>query len=231
MIHLFRNVLPLPIGFIMGYEIEFCIPSSVLQRNEDAASLDPSSDTWGPSRTDIVRHILRPLTPYFKIGTDTSLRPEDPDDYQAEIRTDTLRELDLKVLSEALSYIRNDAKAFLTRTCGFHIHWSWDPAHDVDKMKTTQMYQACVRLTKKFKPHAERQNYCSWNSSRGTRYSPVRCVSFDENHYEIRILNGTLKMRGLAHYLKTVLNEAELIARGSQAPEIQSVGLTDVSGA
>ena len=74
-------------------------------------------------------------------------------------------------------------------------------------------------LTEKVKPFDERKAFCcpDFNSHRGSRYNALRWVEVSDGHFEVRIFNGTLKLRGIINNLLMIRNEALLVARASQA--------------
>ena len=104
---------------------------------------------------------------------------------------------------------------FTTRNCGMHVHISWE-----NKRMAHVFYGHLARvLTERFKPFDERKGYCcpDFNSGRGARYNALRWVRPEDGHFEARIFNGTMKLRGIVNNLKTIRNEALLVAGASQA--------------
>jgi hypothetical protein len=120
--------------------------------------------------------------------------------------------------AEEIQRIQSFAKAkniFTTRNCGMHVHISWE-----NKRMAHIFYGHLARvLTEKVKPFAERKAYCcpDFDSSRGTRYNALRWVQVEDGHFEVRLFNGTMKLRGILNSLRMIRNEALLVARASQA--------------
>lgn len=203
----------------IGYELEFC------------------------SRKPITYQIRANLWDWFEIGFDRSLAPRDAAAHMYEIRSRVpmnsvsvdvialmLEELDLVDHYQEVEDTRirrhsywppdygqttkNGKSIFTTRNCGVHIHISWDV-----KRAHVLFGHLTQVLTEKVKPFSERRDYCSpeFSSTRGGRYNALRWVDIDEGHFEVRLFNGTMKLRGIVNYLKMIRNEALLFARASQA--------------
>ena len=204
----------------VGYELEFC------------------------SRKPITYQIRASLVDWFEIGTDRSLAPREPASYMYEIRSREpmnvvsvdvialmLEELDLvdHYHQEEIDRIRrhsywppdevglptkNGKSIFTTRNCGVHVHVSWD-------VKRAHIFfgHLVKVLTEKVTPFGERVDYCDpgFSSTRGGRYNALRWVEIEDGHFEVRLFNGTMKLRGIVNYLKMIRNEALLLARASQA--------------
>lgn len=104
---------------------------------------------------------------------------------------------------------------FTTKNCGMHVHISWE-----NKRMAHILYGHLANvLTQKVKPFEERKEYCcpDFNSSRGARYNALRWVHTESGHFEVRLFNGTMKLRGIVNNLRMIRNEALLVARASQA--------------
>ena len=192
--------LAFPPGMKVGYEMEFCLPKV----------LDTSTGYYYSSGA-----LLNQIAPWFEIGSDGSLSPKRGISHLVELRSRVLTEVDIDKVKLTLEFLKTK-NVFITRTCGFHLHWSWDP------MNALTLAGRLAPKLSQFKPWEERSEYCSWSSNRReAKYRPLRVV--EDGHYEIRIFNGSLNLRALLRYFLFLHNEAELVARGSQAPQIQSV--------
>jgi hypothetical protein len=104
---------------------------------------------------------------------------------------------------------------FTTRNCGMHVHISW-----TNKRLAHVLYGHLADvLTRKVKPFDERKSYCcpDFDSPRSSRYNALRWVHVESGHFEVRLFNGTMKLRGIVNNLKMIRNEALLVARASQA--------------
>lgn len=111
---------------------------------------------------------------------------------------------------------KNVKKAiFTTRRCGMHIHISWSNK----RLAHILFGRLAEVLTQKVKPFDERRQFCcpDFQSFRGSRYSALRWVDMSSGHFEVRIFNGTMKLRGIVQNLKMIRNEALYVARASQA--------------
>jgi hypothetical protein len=117
--------------------------------------------------------------------------------------------------NERPRFVPSGKNIFTTRNCGMHVHISWE-----NKRMAHILYGHLARvLTEKVKPFDERKNYCcpDFNSRRGARYNALRWVHTESGHFEVRLFNGTMKLRGIVNNLLMIRNEALLVARASQA--------------
>lgn len=118
------------------------------------------------------------------------------------------------VINRFLSHVEKSRKRdliFTTRNCGLHVHISWDKvrcAHILFGRLTDS-------LVSKIKPFPERVDYCDpeFSSIRGDRYNALRWVNASEGHFEVRLFNGTMKLRGILNSLLMIHREVEKVAK------------------
>lgn len=211
-----------PSGVRVGYELEFC------------------------SMRGIPQSVFQPLADWYDLGRDSSLGPKNVYAHMYEIRSKAPMNVvsveviallleQLKLMDHVPSIsgiewhritsprVRNsllDEPApkrcvFTTRQCGLHVHVSWTNR----RLATVLFGRLAESVVTKVKPFPERKNFCSpsFDSPRGMRYNAIRWVDDCAGHFEVRIFNGTMKLRGIMNSLLMIRNEALRVASASQA--------------
>lgn len=186
-------VITYPPGFRVAFEQEFCTTVS-LRKFRDEMPEEVASE--------------------YTVGTDLSLCPTLDNVHQLEVRTlFPSSHVDVDILRKLLTYIKavnkeaprsntvnNQSHAFTTRTCGLHVHIS-TPSEEKSIAAARLIDE---RIVQRYSPFKERESYCDpkYRSRRGRRYNAIRQV--DRTHFEVRIFNGTLKLRGITHWLSAI---------------------------
>jgi hypothetical protein len=208
-----------PRGVFVGYELEFC------------------------SMAGIAETVFNPLKSWYYLGRDSSLNPKTIHAHMYEIRSKTpMNSVSVDVIALMLEQLKllddhpddrewhrvtratiwdchskypTKRKVFTTRQCGLHVHISWSDR----RLARVLFGKLAESVVTKVKPFKQREDYCSpsFNSMRGLRYNAIRWVDEEAGHFEVRVFNGTMKLRGIMNSLLMVRNEALLVASASQA--------------
>ena len=176
-----------PDGFLIGMEIEFCIP------NERYASFITKSRP------------MRDLTNWER-DEEGGLAPREPA-RQIEMRLS--RPVNFFCISELAGLLRciKAHDGFTTRRCGLHIHVSHPDSGVIEHLRVR-----LVDVLWCIKPFPERACYCLWTTNEVQRYRAINVIS--PNRFEVRLFNGTLKLRGILHALGLIHKEALRLQAG-----------------
>lgn len=145
--------ITLPKYLMIGVELEFCTPSYISSENEVA---------------------LRQLG--WTLGTDGSLAPREPARMN-EIRSKIFRgEFSAQMVVELCQLLKRE-KAFVTRSCGMHVHFSFTERMKICLDRRSRFTFDLQEKLSKFKPWEERLKYC-------TPYRSIsHCTGFGETKY------------------------------------------------
>ena len=152
--------------------------------------------------------------PSWQFGTDNSLEPK-TEAYTLELRNNfPSRFLDINELESLLSAL-HAANCFTTRNCGIHVHVS-HPRTDIMADLFTALKGS---LRNRVYPFKERKCYCAWYQPATSHYAAINWRDRSQSHLEVRIFNGSIKLRGILWPLNQIRKEALRVVGASQAAD------------
>lgn len=152
--------------------------------------------------------------PSWHFGTDSSLEPRTEACTQELRNAYPSRFLDICELENLLASL-HEANCFTTRSCGIHVHVS-HPRTDI----MADLFEALKNALKsKVNPFKERIDYCSWWQPTTSHYAAINWCDNSQSHLEIRIFNGSIKLRGILWPLNQIRKEALRVVGASQAAD------------
>lgn len=152
--------------------------------------------------------------PSWQFGTDSSLEPR-TEAYTQELRNNfPSRFLDINELENLLAALHK-ANCFTTRRCGIHVHVS-HPRTDI----MMDLFSALKNeLRAKVTPFDNRVCFCSWLHPDTSHYAAINWCNKSQSHLEVRIFNGSIKLRGILWPLNQIRKEALRVVGASQAAD------------
>ena len=155
------------------------------------------------------------LQKWWMFGSDGSLNPRSSYHESYEIRSQVISgEFSSEVIRETCKSLTEHG-AYVTRTCGLHVHFSFASKLNIDPSKRLAFMRKLEAGVAKFKPWSERLNYCM-PLHKHDRYVEKRDNGYAAGKYHVVRYCGRQSRYGLPQPLTETADREEILCLSEQ---------------